>query len=605
MCIRDSSLECDTCRQEFASRNKLFKHLKESSCSVLAPDAKNIKIAIMFGYTPGERENAIQAILGALDSCRPEGAESYAQAGRGRAQTCATAHEQRSDPLLRQEAGACAVADVLSVGCERLPIQELTVLLNSKLPAQTRVFGCVEVPLDFHAEYACIRRYYEITVPTSAVFDPSQDHTPDLSSESRAKKHKASDGILGSNLSGGTGLESAAVRLGFFQRLKHLMRQFHSSNNNNVTNKKRWHNFTVGAVATDASVLRTVGRFQHVKTLRPEQDWATGSLLLLSCCADSFLVSMLRKMLSVIIAAAREFISQETFDYLLSDLGVLPEIPIPELSSSKSILMLAEVQFNKKFLEPMVELAKQSAAAQQEFKQFRILSELADPSTISAEYSRFIEQDLIPWAQAVSCKPALELRGCELANLTEPPAVYHKVLSLLRDASRGGSWPRTTEARARLIQDGQSTSGDSFSLGLMPPPLKQPTANKVFPELMQAAFELEGFLFPGTREPSSTIAVNRNALFLPHTDNGAGAGQGISMIVALGDFIGGEVVVEGEAHQIRYSPVEFNGWTQRHWTLPFQGERFSLVFFTPLGCETNGLTLCSQLKPTVGELADL
>ena len=66
-------------------------------------------------------------------------------------------------------------------------------------------------------------------------------------------------------------------------------------------------------------------------------------------------------------------------------------------------------------------------------------------------------------------------------------------------------------------------------------------------------------LYP-SRQPSSTIAVNRHAVFLPHVDNGAGglqpqlfryltvcgagAGQGISMIVALGDFIGGEVSIE-------------------------------------------------------------
>lgn len=44
-------------------------------------------------------------------------------------------------------------------------------------------------------------------------------------------------------------------------------------------------------------------------------------------------------------------------------------------------------------------------------------------------------------------------------------------------------------------------------------------------------------------------------------------------------------MLEGEKHNIRYKPLEFNGWTQRHWTLPFRGERFSLVFFTPKGCE--------------------
>ena len=39
--------------------------------------------------------------------------------------------------------------------------------------------------------------------------------------------------------------------------------------------------------------------------------------------------------------------------------------------------------------------------------------------------------------------------------------------------------------------------------------------------------------------------------------------------------------MEGVDQAVRYTPFEFNGWKERHWTLPFQGERFSLVFFTP------------------------
>ena len=66
--------------------------------------------------------------------------------------------------------------------------------------------------------------------------------------------------------------------------------------------------------------------------------------------------------------------------------------------------------------------------------------------------------------------------------------------------------------------------------------------------------------------------------------------------MALGDFVGGELMVEGEAFDIRYKPLEFNGWTQRHWTKPFEGERYSLVFFTPLGCEDQtGMALLESL----------
>ena len=74
----------------------------------------------------------------------------------------------------------------------------------------------------------------------------------------------------------------------------------------------------------------------------------------------------------------------------------------------------------------------------------------------------------------------------------------------------------------------------------------------------------------------------------------------MSLIVALGDYTGGELVVEGDVNDIRYAPLEFNGWTQRHWTRPFEGERYSLVWFTPCGVEMSGLRLCAE-KGLIGE----
>jgi hypothetical protein len=146
---------------------------------------------------------------------------------------------------------------------------------------------------------------------------------------------------------------------------------------------------------------------------------------------------------------------------------------------------------------------------------------------------------------------------------------------------------------AYAYEEGQGGASGSFSVGAMPAgACNQPKGNTLFPELMKAAFELEIALLPD-REPSSTIAINRNAQFRPHTDSGAGAGQSSSLIAGLGTYSGGELVVEGEAFDIRYKSIEFNGWKQRHWTMPFVGERYSLVWFTPKGCEgIHGIDLC-------------
>lgn len=206
------------------------------------------------------------------------------------------------------------------------------------------------------------------------------------------------------------------------------------------------------------------------------------------------------------------------------------------------------------------------------------------------------------------------------------PNLYAKTLFYLRQADKSGLWPTTTPKRklvmvsqdddtslaaahviakakpnkvdrksAYSFSEGQGGASGSFSIGAMPgEQCSQPKGNELFPELMKAAFELEIALCPN-REPSSTIAVNRNAQFRPHTDNGAGVGQSTSLIVGLGDYVGGGLMVEGKQHDIRYKPVEFNGWKQRHWTLPFVGERFSLVWFTPIGCEgVRGIDICKS-----------
>ncbi len=40
-------------------------------------------------------------------------------------------------------------------------------------------------------------------------------------------------------------------------------------------------------------------------------------------------------------------------------------------------------------------------------------------------------------------------------------------------------------------------------------------------------------------------------------------------------------LVKHEEADIRYKPLEFDGWRRRHWTRPFRGERFTIVWFTP------------------------
>jgi tRNA U38,U39,U40 pseudouridine synthase TruA len=196
--------------------------------------------------------------------------------------------------------------------------------------------------------------------------------------------------------------------------------------------------------------------------------------------------------------------------------------------------------------------------------------------------------------QGTTLKPEL---SASLGTLTTAPVAYQRVLRLLQQMVETNQWPVTSAARASVIlgdldvedrQAGSFTVISDAVVGLRD--YEVPRGNSLFPDLTKAVFDLEQSLASEDsagdtrgRPPSSHCAINCNAQFTPHVDSGRGSGQSLSMIVALGDFVGGELMVEGHAHDIRYRPLEFDGWKMRHWTQPFSGQRFSLVWFTPEG----------------------
>ena len=195
--------------------------------------------------------------------------------------------------------------------------------------------------------------------------------------------------------------------------------------------------------------------------------------------------------------------------------------------------------------------------------------------------------------------------------------IYLKVLRLLQEAERSGLWPKVSAGRSRVLElnghnglprgsvggkskgkrrktknnkpsrpkgenlrdtvakkskqdaglktaqaaDGQPQGepnesqerAGTFSIGAMPPPHKQP-ANR-FPELLDAAFELERAIAPpGRKLPSTTIAVNKHAQFLPHTDSGAGSG---TQCMLCRSMIGLEMCKQQRACPVSTRPTQF------------------------------------------------
>ena len=76
--------------------------------------------------------------------------------------------------------------------------------------------------------------------------------------------------------------------------------------------------------------------------------------------------------------------------------------------------------------------------------------------------------------------------------------------------------------------------------------------------------------------PFTSVCINHNTISLPHFDKN---NKGTSCIVGVGDYTGGELVVEHETIDIKFKPYEFDGSKNLHWSLPFEGNRYSLIFF--------------------------
>jgi hypothetical protein len=94
-----------------------------------------------------------------------------------------------------------------------------------------------------------------------------------------------------------------------------------------------------------------------------------------------------------------------------------------------------------------------------------------------------------------------------------------------------------------------------------------------FPELKRAIWALGHRIVPFR---FTTVQVNYNYKTKTHIDKN---NIGDSVIVGLGDYTGGALMVEGTPYNIKYHPLMFNGAEMEHGTSAYTGNRYSLVFF--------------------------
>lgn len=98
--------------------------------------------------------------------------------------------------------------------------------------------------------------------------------------------------------------------------------------------------------------------------------------------------------------------------------------------------------------------------------------------------------------------------------------------------------------------------------------------NKRFPDLYAECCKLMEEFDPDFK--FNCIQINKNQRCAPHKDTN---NEGLSYIIGLGDYTGGWLVVDEVPFKIKNGFVKFDGH-KTHYTKPFRGTRYSIVFFT-------------------------
>jgi len=105
-------------------------------------------------------------------------------------------------------------------------------------------------------------------------------------------------------------------------------------------------------------------------------------------------------------------------------------------------------------------------------------------------------------------------------------------------------------------------------------PIQEGNNNRKYPELYEQLKTLINQIDP--HFDYDCITLNHQFKCRPHYDKN---NKSPSLIVGLGDYEGGELVVEGEEFDIRHNPLMFNGGKCKHWTLEYIGDRYSVIYF--------------------------
>ena len=398
------------------------------------------------------------------------------------------------------------------------------------------------------------------------------------------------------------------------------------------TNKERrpWHNFANTQLRGDASpnqepvwrVLDKARIYSYMAFPDAERENNQTVVAILEFRGDDFVQGQIRSIVATALAITHGWLPTDTFGLALQKEIYLetPIAPKGRLYSAGARFHFYERKLKSENMENDIFYGsdEENNDVLKWIHENLIMQQLTNAKRdIEKEWLKTLEGEVAP--RISHALKADSLMEQSTTTPTEPiQDVYSTTLKLLRSIVASGAWPVTSTARAAVIREvpenerhelicrtGSFTVFNTKFDHFLDTQSDLPLGNKNFPDLVEAVFELEEHLSTTTkldqagidgtllrditdsspstcvRPPSYCCAINFNAQFTPHVDSGRGSGQTLSMIVGLGDYLGGELFVEGHAHDIRYKPLQFDGWSSRHWTNQYAGERFSLVWFTP------------------------
>mmetsp|Transcript_15493 Transcript_15493/g.29310 ORF Transcript_15493/g.29310 Transcript_15493/m.29310 type:complete len:684 (+) Transcript_15493:55-2106(+) len=639
-----AAFECKICREKFESRNSLFRHVRSIHAATGDQSATKKSLAITFSYGLLNKQNVKKDQQQAFtteaqiagDAVRRTFFMAWSNDINILSSSQVSLASQRQS-ILSQGPHCAAVGDVLVIhfstpkamiemDTNQLKNRMHNILENDEsLPLMIQVQRCQWISASptrrrpFHAETDCLQRTYHYLLPVKWLPDGKNLESQLRSSHfTRVEQNATTEAMeplrkLKQSLKTATCPTLPNRRM----RRKDIRNGNHKEKGNSTaiisslsnpavgrssvfSNKQRraWHNFADPSLHGTASP--NVDCVWRILDTAKTAGFHYGNVdddvnVILEFRGDDFLPQQIRRLVGSAVAMVHGWLPQDFTEKALRTDHLLETVLAPSgrLYLSHSRLLKFNENLDQDAYGPI---------------RNDLLHKLTSIQAKQAESNWLYELEHVVTPRIrkkLNC-PLMAPSNTSVVLSTAPP-FYTKILTMLREIVESERWPNTSVARSAVILNGESSyKGGSFTVvnpKTFSPNATRPLANVLFPDLAECIFELEHELSRSeqiptanvngtlnvsstssfTRHSSTHCAVNCRAQFTVHVDSGKGAGQSLSMIVGLGDYKGGGLGVEQSRYDIRYRPLQFDGWRSRHWTFPYAGERFSLVWFTPAG----------------------